>query len=303
MKVNFIVAGIPVKNALLGGVFAQKNSPAKSNFASIQDVFVKSAPAFTGTDNKEDLRQDVIDEGADGITSCLTLYANPYSYASGYKMPTHASFDNCMKDFFLLCCNASSSYAHDNGGVFYPSEEEFVMILEKLWDESNGPEGADLKKYFKRDILRLDEQHRIPYVKQYVKDDMARAMTVYAKKKYDYDIEDRADIRDFATTIYSDESARTIKRKISKKENDSIMYRSRFSKYSTELARQGGSAEMLHYLLNNTDRFFAKPKSLKRRYIDTRPREPFKLKPIVITAPDSDKPDFFDQLFIDYLGW
>ena len=304
MKVNFIVAGIPVKNAYAKGDFAQKMPQVKNSFASSADVFVKSAPAFKGAKSVDEIRQDVIDEGADGITSCLTLYATPYAYSRGYKMPKHESFDRCMRDFFLLCCNASSSYAHNKGGVFYPNEEEFVRILEKLWDESSGPQGADLSKYYTKSILRLDEQFRVPYVKQYVKDDMARAMIVYAKDKYDYDIEDRSDIRDFALMIYDDDSARTIKAKISRKENDSIFYRNKFSKYSTELARQGSSGSMLSYLLNNKDRFFSKPKSLRSRYVDALPPASSK-KSVYASFRDSvhDEPSLMDQIFINELGW
>lgn len=306
MKVNFIVAGIPVKNAGANTFANYASAPqgARINSAAASDVFVKSVPAFKGADEVEKIRQDVIDEGADGITSCLTLYATPYAYSRGYKMPKHESFDSCMRDFFLLCCNASSSYAHDKGGVFYPSEEEFVKILEKLWDESNGPEGADLSKYYRRDVLRKDEQHRVPYVKQYVRDDMARAMIVYAKDKYDYDIEDRSDIRDFALMIYDDDSARTIKAKISRKENDSILNRSRFSKYSTELASQGGSGAMLSYLLNNQDRFFSKPKSLRSRYVDALPSTSSK-KSIYARLRESayEEPSLMDQIFINELGW
>lgn len=306
MKVNFIVAGIPVKNAGANTFANYASAPqgARINSAAASDVFVKSVPAFKGADEVEKIRQDVIDEGADGITSCLTLYATPYAYSRGYKMPKHESFDRCMRDFFLLCCNASSSYAHNKGGVFYPNEEEFVRILEKLWDESSGPQGADLSKYYTKSILRLDEQFRVPYVKQYVKDDMARAMIVYAKDKYDYDIEDRSDIRDFALMIYDDDSARTIKAKISRKENDSILNRSRFSKYSTELASQGGSGAMLSYLLNNQDRFFSKPKSLRSRYVDALPSTSSK-KSIYARLRESayEEPSLMDQIFINELGW
>ena len=52
MKVNFIVAGIPVKNAYAKGDFAQKMPQVKNSFASSADVFVKSAPAFKGVKSR-----------------------------------------------------------------------------------------------------------------------------------------------------------------------------------------------------------------------------------------------------------
>ena len=263
MKVDFIRTGIPVKNASVQQNFVSNIQRENVNLKSQPDVFVKSQPVFKGT--LPEIRRDVIREGADGITSCLAIYANVYGYAAGHIMPTQQDFDNCMSSFFPLFCCASSSYAFPDGTVRYPNSDEFVEILQKLWNESKGENGADESKYRTPKNAMMDENHRLRQIKRFVIDDMARAMNAYSKHVYDYPLENLEDVKNLALTIYDDETVRTINKKVSAKTNKKLL-KGKESKYVRELSRQPDSASMLDYLFKHEDKFFSPPQSLRSRY-------------------------------------
>ena len=263
MKVDFIRAGIPVKNASAQKNFVSNIQRQNVNLKSGSDIFVKSQPVFKGF--LPEVRRDVIREGADGITSCLAIYANVYGYAAGHIMPTQQDFDNCMSRFFPLCCCASSSYAFPDGTVRYPNSDEFVEILQKLWNESKGEKGADESKYRTAKNAMMDENHRLRQIKRFVIDDMARAMDVYSRQTYDYPIKNLEDVKNLALTIYDDETVRTINKKVSAKTNKKLL-KGKESSYVKELAKQPNSAAMLDYLFKNEDKFFSPPQSLRSRY-------------------------------------
>lgn len=272
MRINFNAAGIPVKNAFVNPNFSPIKQKSVPKFNSSSDVFVKSVPAFGSNPNYE-LRRDVIANGVDGIISCLTLYLNPCTSANKHRMPSHEDFDDCMDKFFLLSCAASSVYATQKGGVVkYPNEEEFVDILQTLWAESEGPAGADVEKYRTNEILRLDERGRMNYMYDFIKDDIGRAMSVYSQQKYDKPLETMEDVKEFALKIYDDKTTRTIKPRITRINKAKIRH-GEMSKYALELASQPSSACMIDYLLQNKNRFFSEPKSIRQRYEDTLPRE------------------------------
>ena len=242
MKVDFIRAGIPVKNASAQKNFVSNIQRQNVNLKSGSDVFVKSQPVFKGF--LPEVRRDVIREGADGITSCLAIYANVYGYAAGHIMPTQQDFDNCMSRFFPLCCCASSSYAFPDGTVRYPNSDEFVEILQKLWNESKGEKGADESKYRTAKNAMMDENHRLRQIKRFVIDDMARAMDVYSRQTYDYPIKNLEDVKNLALTIYDDETVRTINKKVSAKTNKKLL-KGKESSYVKELATDE------HYILSD----------------------------------------------------
>lgn len=276
MKVNFNTKSVPIKNAFVGFNVASSASSKNKNLEYPNDVFVKSVPQFKGlvedTDNM--IRRDVIENGVSGIVSCLTLYANPCTSACGHRMPEHEDFDYCMKLFFPLCCAASSAYATKEGGeVKYPNQEEFVEILQTLWTNSEGLEGADLEEYLDEYVVRLNEIRRRQYLYRYIVDDMARAMNVYSQDRYGVALKNLDDVREFALKIYDDDTIRTIDPKISKNSNAKTR-QGKMSKEALELAAQPTSAAMLAHLFQNADRFFSYPRSIRQRYESAKPSEP-----------------------------
>ncbi len=267
MKISFDIKNSAVRN--LVGLKAQKHNQQIPLFSNVSDVFVKSLPFKGNTD--EQIRQDVIDYGVDGIISCLTLYANPCTSARGHRMPTHEDFDYCMELFFPLCCCASSTYATKDGDeIKYPNQDEFVEIIKTLWVNSEGDEGADESIYLDKNIVRLDESGRMYHMYDFIKDDMARAMNAYSQNRYGTPLKNLDDVKDFALKIYDDDTVRTIKPWISVRSNAKIK-RGKLSKYAKELANMPNSQVMINYLLSNKDRFFSSPMSLRARYEDSKP--------------------------------
>ena len=275
MKVNFSVAGMPVKSFTNNGVSNSFVNFKLANQPLQRDVFVKSTPAFRG-DIDTDIREDVVENAVDGIASCLATYANISAHAMRHKMPLKPDFDYCMDNFFLLCCAASSSYAMPYGDVKYPNEPEFVEILQTLWDSSKGLEGANEQDYLTDAILDLPENKRKYHIKDFVKDDIARAMNVYAKNRYDIELNSRDDIEEFASRVYNDESTRTIKETVSYAAVRKAQ-KGKLSRHVRKLADFPDTKSMLEYLFENKNKFFGPYMSLRERFIITKPveHEPF----------------------------
>lgn len=271
MKVNFSIAGIPVKSFTNNNVSNSFANFKLANQPLQRDVFVKSTPAFKG-DIDKDIRPEVVESSIDGIASNLAIYANVSAHAMGHKMPLKPDFDYCMENFFLLCCAASSSHAVSKGDVRYPNEPEFIEILQALWDNSRGLEGANEQEYLTDSILDLPEQKRKYHIKDFVKDDIARAMNVYAQNRYGIELNDRDDVAEFASRVYNDESTRTIKESVSHAAVRKAQ-KGKLSKHVNELADFPDSKSMIEHMFANKKRYFSSPMSLRERFIITKPVE------------------------------
>ena len=269
MKIGFNLREGLVKSSY--GINSSKNVSVglhPRNLEYLPDTFIKSAPVFCGNDNNDALRPEVIKNGVDGIKSCLMIYLFTCTGARGHKMPTHEDFDYCMDIFFPLCCAASSSYATENSDVLYPTEDEFVEILQNLWSDSDGMLGASEDYYDSPNFTRLDPLSRRSVMYRFIQDDMARAMNMYSKNKYGTPVKNHDDVRELAVKIYNDDSIQTISPLVSKVTLE-CRKKGRISSYQQKLMSNRTPAAILQNLLSNKDLYFSSPMSIRERYEDS----------------------------------
>ena len=264
MKISSIAAFRPVKNALphsnvSAPVFSNAAGAASKNISN--DTFVKSEPSFGEKIPVVIRRPEVIEAGKKGIIGNFAIYARSFAYAWGDWTPVDIALDECMDEYFNLCCAAASTYELQDGKTHYPSCQEFLDLIEDIWTEST--ELAAKGRNFDDDkIRRLPEAERMPYLEKDMKRRMAGAMDTYAQRKYDMRVTDADEAREFAYKVYNDKSTRTIKPKVSQ----SVQRERSESRYFKMLNKEFDSDKILTYLQEHKNVFFGPPSSIRQRF-------------------------------------
>lgn len=261
MKVNFQTAYMP-KKMFTTKVNSSFSSPL--NYASkvTSDSFVKSQPTFKG--ELDEVNELVVSEGKFGLIKNLAVYVRSCGYANGRKMPLNSDIDEGFERFFLLCACSSSTYSPTGGYDKYPNKDEFREIIGSLYRESKGEGGSPAEKFITPEILKKKEYARTEDIRKLIREDFARAIKVYGKKRYGINVRDEASVARFADAVYKDKTAQTIKKAVS----ESAQREGRRSEYFKMLEEAQNSKDMLDILEKKKKVYFSEPKSLEDRYDD-----------------------------------